>query len=130
MRGEDGQPRVMLVTSRETGRWIIPKGWPKKGLAPRALAALEAFEEAGVEGRVGEEALGSYRYSKLVRSKRGTKAIPCEVAVYPLLVERELDQWPEQGQRQRSWFTPSEAALLVEEAGLVTIMLILAAPDL
>lgn len=126
--GEDGWPRVLLVTSRETGRWIIPKGWPAKGLEPPALAAREAFEEAGLEGRIETEAIGSYRYAKLLRGKRATKSIPCEVTVFPLWVERELDRWPEHGQRQRRWFTPTEAAALVEEEGLAAILLTLPAP--
>lgn len=120
----------MLVTSRETRRWIIPKGWPEKGLAPHAVAAKEAYEEAGVHGQITKEPIGTFAYAKLLRGKRKVKAVRCEVAVFALEVERELDSWPEQAQRERAWFTPAEAAMLVDEGGLVTLLLELAAPDL
>lgn len=119
----------MLVTSRETRRWVIPKGWAEKGVAPHDLAAREAYEEAGLEGEIGREPIGSYRYTKLIRGKKATKAVPCEVVVYPLAVSRQLESWPERGQRDTRWFTPGEAAMLVEEGGLVSLLLSLAAPE-
>jgi 8-oxo-dGTP pyrophosphatase MutT (NUDIX family) len=122
----DGQCRVMLVTSRETRRWVIPKGWAEKGMAPHALAAKEAYEEAGLEGEVDPQPLGRYRYAKLRRGKKATKVVPCEVVVFPLAVARQLADWPEKGQRETRWFTPAEAALLVQEGGLVTLLLRLA----
>jgi 8-oxo-dGTP pyrophosphatase MutT (NUDIX family) len=127
--GEDGQRLVMLVTSRETRRWIIPKGWAEKGLEPHALAAKEAYEEAGLQGEVGQEPVGTYRYIKYFRGKKSTKTVPCEVTVFPLMVERQLETWPEKGQRDTRWFTPAEAALQVEESGLVALLLDLAAAE-
>jgi 8-oxo-dGTP pyrophosphatase MutT (NUDIX family) len=124
--GADGERRVLLVTSRETRRWVIPKGWAEKGISPPALAAKEAYEEAGLEGEVGAQPLGSYRYAKLRRGKKATKVVPCEVVVFPFAVTRQLADWPERGQREARWFTPEKAALLVQEGGLVTLLLRLA----
>ena len=115
----------MLITSRDTGRWIIPKGWPEKKLAPAELAAREAFEEAGLVGRTGERPFGSYRYEKRLRSGKSTL---CNVDVYLFEVDEQLDDWPERGQRERQWMTPGKAAMLVSEAGLVELLLELAIP--
>src|SRR3954451_6006366 len=91
----DGRISVLLLTSRETRRWVIAKGWAEKGVAPHRLAAREAYEEAGVLGAIGREPLGSYGYTKLLRGKRRTRAVPCVVAVYELRVDQLLDDWPE-----------------------------------
>jgi 8-oxo-dGTP pyrophosphatase MutT (NUDIX family) len=61
-----------LVTTRRTKRWIIPKGWPIKGLKPSKTAAREAFEEAGVSGRVGAKPLGVFTYEKLIDQTTST----------------------------------------------------------
>ncbi|MEO6339765.1 MAG: NUDIX hydrolase [Caulobacteraceae bacterium] len=108
-------PEVLLITSRETRRWVIPKGWPMKDRAPHEAAAQEALEEAGVVGTTTEDSIGVYRYTKLV--KNGA-SILCEVAVYPLEVAQQLDAWPEQDQRNQQWFAAEEAAGAVEEAEL------------
>jgi 8-oxo-dGTP pyrophosphatase MutT (NUDIX family) len=121
--GEDGRVLVLLITSRETRRWVVPKGWAEPGVKPREQAALEAFEEAGLEGVIGPGRLGSYRYDKQLRSGR---AVPVRVDVYPLEVERRHDDWPERGQREMIWVTPEAAASLVEERGLAAILLDLA----
>lgn len=123
---EDGEPRVLLVTSRETRRWVLPKGWMEKRLAPHALAAKEAFEEAGVLGSVERRPVGRYDYLK--RGPRARVTL-CSVQVFALRVERVLDEWPERNQRERRWFSPAEAAMAVEEGGLVTLLLQLALPN-
>jgi 8-oxo-dGTP pyrophosphatase MutT (NUDIX family) len=123
---DDGQRMVMLITSRETRRWIIPKGWAEKKIEPHALAAKEAFEEAGLQGEIGRQPIGRYRYVKQLRGKKAPKAVSCEVLVFPLAVKRQLPDWPEKGQRETRWCTPAEAAMLVEEGGLVTLLLTLA----
>src|ERR1700730_14184731 len=91
-RRGDSRTEVMLVTSRETGRWVIPKGWPKRHKAPYACAAREALEEGGVVGEVGGLPIGSYSYKK--RLKRG-KVVVCQVEVFPLEVKRLKKTWPE-----------------------------------
>jgi 8-oxo-dGTP pyrophosphatase MutT (NUDIX family) len=117
---KNGRPRVMLVTSRGKGRWIIPKGWPEKELAPHDCAAKEAYEEAGIVGRIDETPLGTYRYEKRLRSAGRTTF---EVKAYLLEVERQLEDWPEKGQRQTRWMAPGRAARLVSEDGLGQLLL-------
>jgi 8-oxo-dGTP pyrophosphatase MutT (NUDIX family) len=106
---------VLLVTSRDTGRWIIPKGWPIKGLAPHEAAAREAYEEAGAEGKVKPSCIGLYSYRKLLGPET---SVPCVVAVYPIRTLRLLDQFPERQERRRKWFSPKKAATLVAEPEL------------
>lgn len=121
----DGRLQVALVTSRETHRWVIPKGWPVKGLTPWDAAAKEAFEEAGLRGRVETDAFAHFRYEKRLSAKA---SVACEVDVFLLHVEQELEDWPERDQRTRRWMAPSQAALLVQEDGLVEALLRLAQP--
>jgi 8-oxo-dGTP pyrophosphatase MutT (NUDIX family) len=109
----------MLVTSRETRRWVIPKGWPKKGQSPRRLAAREAFEEAGVIGAIGKRALGSFSYEKRLRNG---EMIKCKVRVFPLEVKRQRKQWPEKLERKVKWLTATEAAKKVREPMLSRII--------
>ncbi len=110
---------VMLVTSRETRRWIIPKGWPHKGKAPHDSAAREAFEEAGVVGAVEKRAVGSFPYQK--RLKNGGVTV-CEVHVFPLRVRRQSKEWPEKEQREIKWLPAKEAADKVKEPMLGEII--------
>lgn len=114
-----GELQVLLITSRGSGRWVIPKGWTEGKIAPHLLAAREAYEEAGLVGRIGERPIGSYHYAK--RLKSGRLAF-CSVAVYPLEVQRELDDWPERGEREKRWMPPAQAARLVAEADLAGIL--------
>ncbi|MFV3073454.1 NUDIX hydrolase [Niveispirillum fermenti] len=111
--------QVMLVTSRETRRWILPKGWIKKKLTPDAMAAREAFEEAGVLGRIASCPIGDYHYLK--RMPDGA-AIECDVAVYLLEVTRVLDTWPEMDQRERRWMRIDDAAALISDGELVPLL--------
>lgn len=106
---------ILLVTSRETRRWVIPKGWPMKGLKPHATAAREAREEAGVIGKVGKAAIGRYGYVKLL--KNGAP-LDCTVEVFPLEVTSHRVKWLEKGQRTLHWFTVEEAAEAVHEPEL------------
>ncbi len=111
----DGQPQVLLITSRETRRWIIPKGHPDRHLGASALASLEAFEEAGVSGTVQPEPIGRYQSSKRLASG---KCVPCEVTVFRLDVVRHLDDWKERKERERQWLPVSEAAKIAADGGL------------
>ncbi|RMD48409.1 MAG: NUDIX domain-containing protein [Alphaproteobacteria bacterium] len=118
LRRKKGRLKVLLITSRDTGRWIIPKGWPIEGLAPHQAAAREAWEEAGVVGRVGAAPLGSYRYGK--RRKGGV--IPCEVTVFPVAVEKLVKRYPERSQRRRRWMGLRKAAKRVDEPSLKALL--------
>jgi 8-oxo-dGTP pyrophosphatase MutT (NUDIX family) len=117
--GRDGAIEVLLITSRETRRWVIPKGWPIKGLKSPQTAAREAYEEAGVEGEVEKSKLGAYHYDKRLRSGRVQKV---RVSVYPLKVDTEREAWPEVRQREKLWTSPAAAAELVQEAELATLL--------
>jgi 8-oxo-dGTP pyrophosphatase MutT (NUDIX family) len=117
------RPRLMLVTSRETRRWIIPKGWPKKGKSPHHTAAREAFEEAGVVGAVAKRSVGSFSYKKQLKNGG---AVVCEVRVFPLQVRRQNKQWPEKQERVVKWLSASQAAEKVKEPKLSAIILRLA----
>lgn len=110
---------ILLITSRETRRWVIPKGWPMKGRKPYAAAAQEAFEEAGVTGQIAKSPFGAYPYIKWL--KNGV-AVPCRVRVFPLEVRGERDAWPEMAERERRWFTPEEAVEAVDEAELAALI--------
>lgn len=113
--GEDGEAQMLLVTSRGTGRWVLPKGWPERREPLHAAAAREAAEEAGVSGTVAEREVGRFYYGKAMPSGSQWR---CEVRVYPLRVETVADKWPERKQRTRRWFSPEEAAALVDETDL------------
>ncbi|KUP95105.1 NUDIX hydrolase [Tritonibacter horizontis] len=107
---------VLLITSRDTGRWVLPKGWPMAGKTSAESAAEEAWEEAGVRrGRFEDQPIGRYVYDKRLDSGATE---PLETLVYALEVEDLRDEFPEMHQRQRNWVTPSEAAVLVDEPQL------------
>jgi 8-oxo-dGTP pyrophosphatase MutT (NUDIX family) len=110
---------IMLVTSRGSRRWIIPKGWPKRGIPPHDTAAKEAFEEAGVVGKVSKRPIGSYPYDKIL--KKGNTA-SCRVQVFALRVTRQHKSWPEKDERQIRWYPPIEAARFIQEPHLRRII--------
>ncbi len=107
-----------MVTTRERGRWILPKGWPIKGLTNAEAAETEAMEEAGVIGTAAKKPIGTYTYEKRL-AKRATVL----VTVYAVSVDRQLDDWLEKGQREIGWFTPAEAASRAADAQIGRIIL-------
>ena len=111
---------VMLVTSRDTGRWVLPKGWPEFGEQFCEAAAREAGEEAGLKGTVSAHEAGRYYYSK---GLAGGDSVRCEVMVYPLEVADVADKWKEKGERRRKWVSPAKAAEMVAEADLGKVIL-------
>lgn len=113
-------PEILLVTTRQTKRWIIPKGWPIKGLKPAKSAAREAYEEAGIRGSVKTKAIGIFAHEK--RSDEDGITIPCDVRVFPLLVKRQSKAWPESEQRVAQWLEPTVALSLVEEESLRSLI--------
>ena len=116
---KDGGIEVLLLTSRETRRWVIPKGWPMPGRSPSAAAAREAYEEAGLRGTVAEVPIGTYRYRKLLRNG---KSAMIEVDVFLFTVVRQLRKWPEKAQRRTRWHDPIDAAGLVREPDLASLL--------
>jgi 8-oxo-dGTP pyrophosphatase MutT (NUDIX family) len=118
-RGPDGNLLVLLVTTLQTRRWIIPKGWPWPGQEDCIAAAAEAREEAGVLGTARAASIGSYTYEK----RKPSGPVPVRVAVYLLEVEQELETWPECERRRRAWFSLAAAAEAVGEAELRALLL-------
>jgi 8-oxo-dGTP pyrophosphatase MutT (NUDIX family) len=119
-RKKKGGIEILLVTSRETERWVTPKGWPLPGLKDFTAARREAFEEAGAEGHIRKRAIGRYDYDKRLSSG---DVQPCRVTVFALEVTKKKKSWSEKRQRRRKWFDADEAAARVEEPGLREIIL-------
>jgi 8-oxo-dGTP pyrophosphatase MutT (NUDIX family) len=119
-RQQNHQLEIMLVSSRGTRRWVLPKGWPMKGLSPHKVAAQEALEEAGVIGRTKRKPVGTYHYLK--RMPNGA-ALSCAVDVFPLRVEKQRKRWKERDQRLAYWCPADEAAALVDEPELSDILI-------
>jgi 8-oxo-dGTP pyrophosphatase MutT (NUDIX family) len=118
-RNAAGGVQVLLVTSRETRRWVLPKGWPIKGLKAAETAAREAFEEAGVKGLIARRKIGVFHYDKRLANGR-TQHV--QVGVYPLQVGAEREVWPEMRERDRLWTSPANAAALVNEPELAELL--------
>ena len=106
---------ICLVTSRGRGRWILPKGWPMDGVTPAQAATIEAREEAGLLGQPEDRCLGLWSYVK--------SGAPHVAMVFPLRVDRVLDDWPERGQRRRKWFSPDRAAAKLDAPDLHRMLL-------
>lgn len=123
---EGSEPRFLLITSRSSKRWIIPRGNPIRGLPPPQSAAQEAYEEAGVRGLVGPREIGAYKYKKIRRDGSSTTA---NVHVFPLHVRKQSKYWPERKQRETRWFTREEAAEMVSEPGLRDMIAAFAPPS-
>ena len=117
---EGGKLEILLITSRERRRWVIPKGNPIPSFLNYETAAREAFEEAGIEGGISVEPIGAYRYGK---RRRSGEEVPALVTLYPMRVTRHARRWPERGQRELRWFTPEDAADAVEEPELKVIIM-------
>lgn len=119
-RDTKDQVRVLMVTSRDTGRWVMPKGWHMDGKKPWRAAEIEALEEAGAKGHIGSLMIGSYSYGKTLDDGQ---VINCLVEVYPLFVEKLMRDWKERKERKRKWFTPKAAAERVDEPELAELLL-------
>lgn len=118
-RRRKSEVEVLLVSSLETRRWIIPKGWPEDGLTPAGSAAQEAWEEAGVRGKAHDQCVGIYSYTKTID---GTLRLPVIAAVFAVEVKGLSTDYPEAGLRKRRWFSPKKAASRVREIELKQIL--------
>ncbi|HEX8527656.1 NUDIX domain-containing protein, partial [Allosphingosinicella sp.] len=110
---------VLLITSRDTRRWVVPRGNPLPGKTPVESAAQEAFEEAGITGVVEPEEIGRYSYAK---RKRYGADVPAQVHLFRMEVQAESDDWPEKSERERRWFSAQEAAAAVAEPELADVI--------
>jgi 8-oxo-dGTP pyrophosphatase MutT (NUDIX family) len=113
-----GDLEVLLITSRDTGRWVIPKGWHMPGKQPHAIAEREAFEEAGIKGKASLEPIGYYTYMKKMR---GGHKVPTRVQVHALEVKNLMKEFPEKGTRRLEWVSCEEAASRVDEPELKSL---------
>jgi len=118
-QSDSGDWRILMITSRDTGRWVLPKGWPMKGKNLRQAAEQEALEEAGVIGRISKNPMGVYHYLKRIEDGAD---IPCEVVLYPMRVTKLLRRWPERNERKRKWFSAKGAAKRVMEEDLKDLL--------
>lgn len=118
-RVNNDKVEVLLITSRNSRRWIIPKGWPMLGLTPAEAAATEAWEEAGVTGKTSDQCLGIYSYMKTLP---GTDDLPCAVMVYSVKAKKLANRYPEADQRRRKWFSRKKAAKMVAEPELAKLI--------
>ncbi|WP_171212903.1 NUDIX hydrolase [Ruegeria sp. HKCCA5426] len=116
---KSGKLRVLMVTSRDTGRWVIPKGWLIEGKKPWHAAEIEAQEEAGAVGTISKRPIGHFFYDKRCE---GRSSVRCRVTLYPLVVEKLKRRWKEEGERTRHWFSPAKAAKLVQERDLSELL--------
>ncbi|BBE72371.1 NUDIX hydrolase [Oharaeibacter diazotrophicus] len=112
--GAETGPEILLMSSRETGRAVIPKGWPMRGKSDAKAAAVEAWEEAGVRGRVGRRPVGTYRYWKRLDDHFRL----LRVDVFPLRAAGADTDFPERGERRFAWLPQGEAALVVDDPEL------------
>jgi len=113
-RTREDDLEILLITTRKKRRWSVPKGWPIKRTAPHETAVIEAYEEAGVRGEIGEKQIGRFRK----RRQRKKQSVLCEVQIFPLEVTHQQNDWPEKRERNRMWVAPRKAAKLVKKSGL------------
>jgi len=118
-REVDGEIEILVITSRESGRWIVPKGWPMRGKTPHEAAAIEAWEEAGVRGKVRKVPVGRYTYLKELADG---KIVPCVVDLFQVEVKEVKSAFKEQGQRRIEWVSSDEAARRVREVELKSLL--------
>ena len=116
---KNGKLRVLMVTSRDRGRWVMPKGWTMDGKKPWQAAKIEALEEAGAVGFIADESVGIYHYDKRLDRK---KKVRCRVTVYPMVVDKLKRRWKERKERTRHWFSLKKAAKLVDEKELSSLL--------
>ncbi|HEU0310880.1 MAG TPA: NUDIX hydrolase [Sphingomicrobium sp.] len=107
-----GRVDILLIRRLDRHVWTVPKGRLVAGRTDHESAELEAFEEAGVAGSISETAIGSFLYNKAATMKPEHAEI-VEVALFPMMVDCELPQWPEMAKRERRWFRQHDVARFV-----------------
>jgi 8-oxo-dGTP pyrophosphatase MutT (NUDIX family) len=112
-------PEILLITTRTTRRWIVPKGWPLKNCTPAECAAYEALEEAGVIGTMAKKAIGTFLYDK---HRKSGEIVPCKVEVFPMEVITRRRKWVEMNVRESRWCSCAEAMSLITDAGLLRLI--------
>lgn len=118
-RRHEGELQVLLVSARSSGRWVLPGGWASRARPLAATAKREAWEEAGVKGRVANQLLAVVTKRKFYRL---SGLIEWQMAVFPLRVDSVEDDYPEAGERERAWFSLEEAAKVVHPSSLGVVL--------
>lgn len=112
-RGRTGI-QILVITSREAKRWIIPKGWPMAGKTLTEAARIEAWEEAGLKNVIGDPIeIGTYRYEKY---NSGGVPVPITVFIHAFETDQLEKKFPEKGQRKRKWVSPKRAQKILKNA--------------
>ena len=111
--------KILIITSRNSKRWIIPKGWIKKNLGSIRSAEAEAWEEAGVKGKCYKNTIGFYTYQKIGKNGKGRR---CTVKVFALKVREQLNDFPEKNFRTLRWITPEKSHKFIENKELVQVL--------
>jgi 8-oxo-dGTP pyrophosphatase MutT (NUDIX family) len=119
-RRHNGALEFLLITTRNTKRWIVPKGWPHGQLSPAECAAREALEEAGVVGEITAKPVGAFHYAK--RRKTG-ELQRLKVELFAMEVMRQRRSWAEKTVRETCWCGVDEALARVAEPGLKKLIL-------
>lgn len=119
LRHKAGRLQVLMITSRDTGRWVLPKGWAKEGCSKGESALAEAWEEAGVVGYLTGPSIGTYATQKMLIAN---EPMPCRIEVHPVHVDKLVAKFPEKGQRRRRWMTVKRAAKSVAEPELAALL--------
>jgi 8-oxo-dGTP pyrophosphatase MutT (NUDIX family) len=117
-RWQKGRLEVLLITSLDTGRWVLPKGNLEPGMSARDSAEKEAYEEAGIRGSVGKESIGTFTYLKTEKKGGGMR----RVETFPMEVTEILEDWPEKNVRKREWMPVQKAAEAVLEKKLKKLL--------
>lgn len=117
-RMREGKVEVLLVTSKSTRRWILPKGWPILSRRAHRTAAIEAFEEAGVTGKVHKNPFASF--SSYKGGEAGLK-LRTEILVFLVDVESEAEEFPDSAERDVRWVSIKEAVRMTSEPGLIDV---------
>lgn len=118
-RARNGTWQVLLVTTRETQRWVVPKGWPWVDVPNHEAAAREAWEEAGIKGCIQDRACGTFVYDK---RRQDNELVPVRVLAYLMEVSEEMEDWPEREQRKRAWFDLDDAVDAVGDCDLKSLL--------
>lgn len=115
---EGSTPKVLMITSRGRGRWVLPKGRIEDGQTAKEAALMEAYEEAGIRGEIAGSKIGTYSYSKFDQADGNAY----RVRVFPMAVSDVSDDWPEKSERDRTWMDFPSAANAVEEPELRALL--------
>lgn len=105
---------ILLITNKKKDKWGIPKGLVEERLSASESAQKEAFEEAGIYGKIYKPSLGKYS----IRKWDGK----CRIKVFAMEVTQILDRWPEDILRRRQWYSVEEAAGMVKNNKLKTMI--------